>query len=293
MKKKFMCVCSALFLAGCLTVPSSSERRETADLLAREHGFTKLTVRTAPFILTAYEKLEKPGDPVRIYIEGDGYAFVTRNRVSWDPTPREPLAFKLAVRDPSPNIVYLARPCQYTSHDRDTACDFPYWTTARFSGEVIRSMDMAVDAFVKKASASGVELVGYSGGGAVAVLVAARRSDVRSIRTVAGNLDPEAVNEYHDASPLDGSLDPMTVAGAVGRIPQVHFTGTEDEIVPPFIADHFSEKAGADACLEIVEVPGASHQEGWTAAWPRLLNEPFSSCPESSPTPPPGARLRG
>ena len=93
MKKKFMCVCSALFLAGCLTVPSSSERRETADLLAREHGFTKLTVRTAPFILTAYEKLERPGDPVRIYIEGDGYAFVTRNRVSWDPTPREPLAF--------------------------------------------------------------------------------------------------------------------------------------------------------------------------------------------------------
>ena len=34
--------------------------------------------------------------------------------------------------------------------------------------------------------------------GVIAVLIAFRRSDVASLRTVAGNLDPEAVNRYHN-----------------------------------------------------------------------------------------------
>ncbi|OQA58306.1 MAG: Alpha/beta hydrolase family protein [Candidatus Omnitrophica bacterium ADurb.Bin277] len=278
MHKYLIWTLPVLFLVGCLTVPSSSERLETADRLARENGFTRTLIRTEPFLLTVYEKIREPGRPLRVYIEGDGYAFVTRSRVSWDPTPRDPLAFKLAALDPSPNIVYLARPCQYTSHEKDAACDFPFWTNARFSEEVICSMNAAVDSVVRKVQASGAELVGYSGGGAVAVLVAARRADVRSIRTVAGNLDPEGVNQYHGVSPLDGSLDPLEVAGAVKNIPQIHFTGGADEVVPFLAVNNWSKSSGPGACLRTVSVRGADHGRGWVEAWPELLGEPLPSC---------------
>ncbi|MEX2353586.1 MAG: alpha/beta hydrolase, partial [Gammaproteobacteria bacterium] len=56
-------------------------------------------------------------DPV-VYIEGDGRAYVSRHRVSADPVPRNPLAFRLAVVDPSPAVIYIARPCQFVASAR-------------------------------------------------------------------------------------------------------------------------------------------------------------------------------
>jgi len=262
---------------GCLTVPSASERLTTADAIAQEAGFRRVRVRTAPFLLTTYSRIREPGKGLHIYIEGDGYAWVTRNRVSGDPTPRRPVALELAAEDPAPNVVYLARPCQYTPMEMDTTCEEIYWTDKRFSEEVIRSMDQAVDRFVKDAQSSGIDLIGYSGGGAVAVLVAARRRDVQSLRTVAGNLDPNGLNEYHEVSPLDdASLDPMQVAGKLNLIPQYHFTGTNDPVVPPFIAKNFLERSANVSCVHSMEVNGADHVNGWTEAWPRLLELPLN-----------------
>ena len=61
-------------------------------------------------------------------------------------------------------------------------------------------MNEAIDFLIKKYQAGKIELVGYSGGGAVALLLAVRRHDIVSVRTVAGNLNPEAVNQYHKVS---------------------------------------------------------------------------------------------
>jgi len=55
----------------------------------------------------------------------------------------------------------------------------------RFAPEVINSFSRAIDTLKEKSGAKYVELVGYSGGGAIAVLVAAGRSDVVGVRTVA------------------------------------------------------------------------------------------------------------
>jgi len=266
----------SLFLSGCLTVPSAAERLSTADTVAQESGFHRSKVRTAPFLLTAYSRIREPGQELHVYIEGDGYAWVTRNRVSGDPTPRHPVAFELAAQDPAPNVVYLARPCQYTPMEMDPACEEAYWTYRRFSEEVVGSMNQAVDKFVKDAQSPGIHLIGYSGGGAVAALVAARRPDVKSLRTVAGNLDPDGLNEYHEVSPLDeDSLDPMEVAEKLSAIPQYHFTGSEDPIVPAFIAEHFAEKSGGGGCIHVERVNGADHVNGWVEAWPRLLALPL------------------
>ncbi|MDD5226493.1 MAG: hypothetical protein PHV97_04825 [Candidatus Omnitrophica bacterium] len=150
----------SLSFSSCLTVPSASERLSAADTIAQEAGFQRSRVRTPLFLITTYSKIKNPGQPLHIYIEGDGYAWVTRNRVSWDPTPRRPVALELAVEDPSPNVVYLARPCQYTPMEMNPACEQSYWTDRRFSEEVIGSMDQAVDKFVKDAQSPGVHLIG-------------------------------------------------------------------------------------------------------------------------------------
>ena len=266
----------SLFLSGCLTVPSASERLSAADMIAHEAGFYRVKVRTAPFLLTAYTKIQNPGQPLHIYIEGDGYAWVTRSRVSGDPTPRHPVALELAAKDPAANVVYLARPCQYTPMAMNPACEEAYWTDKRFSEEVIGSMDQAVEKFVKDAQSPGIHLIGYSGGGAVAVLIVARRHDVKSLRTVAGNLDPKGLNAYHEVSPLEeGLLDPMEVAGKINSIPQYHFIGTDDPIVPAFTAEHFAERSKNSACVHLEKVPGADHVNGWTEVWPRLLALPL------------------
>lgn len=131
---------------------------------------------------------------------------------------------------PSPNVVYIARPCQFTRND--PACRSTYWTDRRFSEDVIASMNHAVD--VLRAPAAGpVHLVGFSGGGAVAALVAARRGDVASLRTVAGNLDHRALNAHHRVSPMPASLNAVDVAPRLAAVPQAHFVGTKDDVVPP------------------------------------------------------------
>ena len=94
-----------------------------------------------------------------------------------------------AVAGPAPNVAYLARPCQFMPMDRNPQCAVPYWTGKRYTPEVIASMNDAVDRLVARVPGQPVNLIGYSGGGAVAVLIAARRHDVATLRTVAGNLD--------------------------------------------------------------------------------------------------------
>lgn len=266
----------SIFFSGCLTVPTTPERLTTADTIAGKANFKRVWLRTPPFFLTVYEKIQTPGQPLHVYIEGDGYAWVTRTRISGDPTPRRPLALELAAKDPSANVVYLARPCQYTPKKVDYACDDAYWTDKRFSEPVVNSMDQAVEWFKKKAQSPSVDLIGYSGGGAVAVLIAARRQDVKSLRTVAGNLDPAGLNEYHRVSPMDEkSLDPMEVAGKVAAIPQYHFIGGEDKVVPALISENFSKKATPSACVHVMRVDGADHVNGWTENWSQLLALPL------------------
>ena len=248
----------------------------TADRLARAAGFEKKEVKTTSFLLTSFYRIEAPGAPVTVYIEGDGLAWLSKTRLSTDPTPRHPVALELARKDSeTPNVVYLARPCQYTLHSQDPLCaDASYWSNKRFSETVISSMNEAVDYFKSQSNAKELHFIGYSGGAAVAALIAARREDVKSLRTVAGNLDPEAVNRTHKVSPLSGSLNPMDAAQKLKGLPQRHFIGSADETIPEFIARGFAAKTGGRACANVTSVDGASHQNGWTGRWPELLAIP-------------------
>ena len=193
-----------------------------------------------------------------------------------DPTPVDPVALKLAVADTGANVAYLARPCQYVRSEGLGPCEEKYWTDGRFSEEVIQSVSQALDQLKALYGLDRLELVGYSGGAAVALLVAERRSDIDSIRTVAGALDTDAVNKFHGLGPIKDSLNPTGQAAKLAGIPERHFVGGKDKVVPAFIADGFVRLLGPGACAEIVKVPDTSHSKGWVEKWKELLLLPVS-----------------
>lgn len=268
-------------LAACGVPPSVR-----ADSLASQAGLKKQEVQTGYFLLTSYLRITDPTKPLRIYIEGDGLAWLTATDISPNPTPHTATGLLLATRDPAENVIYLARPCQYTPLERDPHCDDAYWTSKRFSEEVITSMNEAIDRLTRSQHMSAtpsIELIGYSGGGAVAALLAARRHDVVSLRTVAGNLDHVEVNRLHEVTPLAGSLNAIDIAGRIATLPQLHFSGAEDTVVPPSIAQKFAAASGSTGCFHTRTLAGVNHDRGWAERWPELLKEPVECAAITAP----------
>lgn len=277
---KFRHFCAAAMLlaglgtAGCY-FDMQELRHQTAERIATPSFMLHRQITAEPFILTAYERVYEKGRPATVYIEGDGVAWLSKSRPSLDPTPRNPVALHLASRDLGPNVIYLARPCQYSGLTVDAPCDWKYWTLERFSPEVIDSMNAALDNIKRKYDIPAFNLVGFSGGGAVAALLAAERDDVATLRTVAGNLNHEKLNAMHGVTPMPLSLNPADIAPQIAHIPQHHFIGEWDEVVTPAIYDSFRAAAGPTTCMRSSMVKEVDHETGWVNIWPTLLKAPL------------------
>jgi pimeloyl-ACP methyl ester carboxylesterase len=234
------------------------------------------TIDADGFHLAVWMRLQPKTTVLPVYIEGDGLAFVSTTEISPDPTPVDPLALRLAVEDHRPSIVYIARPCQFAVDDLGHVCRADLWTSGRYGETVVSAMNHALDQIKALAGAHGFELIGYSGGGTVAALLAARRSDVVGLRTVAGNLDPAGWTVLHDLSPLSNSLDPMTIAPQLARLPQRHYAGGNDAVVPPGLMAHFMSAIGHRDCVAETVVPNMTHDGDWPILWPRLVEQPLA-----------------
>jgi pimeloyl-ACP methyl ester carboxylesterase len=274
-----------LLAAGCAAFSPQNSRYEAADRTAAAAGMRKSYIKAASFTLTAYERCAGPGEHLHIYIEGDGAAWLSRTRLSDDPTPQKPLVLELALLDPASRVAYLARPGQYTAA-RIPGCDAAYWSGKRFSSEVAEAVNEAIDTLRVHCRAEKIHLIGYSGGAAIAVLLAARRDDVASLRTVAGNLDPEAVNRYHRVSPFTDLQNPMEAAKKLRNLPQRHFIGLRDKVVPSGIAQSFLKQTGRGRCGGITIVEDAAHTGGWRERWKELLAMPFRCLEHNDPEAP-------
>ncbi|SEK09853.1 alpha/beta fold hydrolase [Paraburkholderia tropica] len=260
---------AALQLSGCAAL----DRDAHADALAAHAAPAPLVreqIATPQFVLTAWTRITQPGQPIDVYIEGDGLAWLSRSEPSLDPTPREATGLALAAADPGPNVAYLARPCQFTPMALNPRCSVPWWTGKRFAPEVVASMNDAVGQIAARAPGQRLNLIGFSGGGAIAVLVAARRHDVATLRTVAGNLDDEYINRTHGVSAMPDSLNPVDAAARVATIAQIHFDSDADRIVTPEVARRFAAAAGG-RCVSVRTVPGMEHDGDWSRQWPMLL----------------------
>lgn len=210
----------------------------------------------------AYQRL-------RVYIEGDGHAWATSSQPSTNPTPHRSLMLRLVTDDPGPSA-YLARPCQFVT---STACGYEVWTGSRFAKPEIESMNLALSALKRQYSVRTFELVGHSGGGEVALVLAGMRDDVVQVQTIAGNVDPEFWVGLHHLTPLARPITPMQYEDRLRAIPQRHLVGSRDPIVPASVVQAYDAQLQAD-CLEIVHVD-ADHSEGYDTTWSRLANQPI------------------
>ena len=270
----FLCTGILLSLGACNSVALLQSRAERAATVATDHGWHMEPVAAGQFVLRAYHPPYVRNHPdLAVYIEGDGVAWVTPSIRSNDPTPDAPLTLQLAVQDPTPNRLYLARPCQYATQAELTRCDPAYWTSHRYAPEVVDALNTAIDQAKREAGARHISLFGYSGGGNLAVLVARQRRDVTRIVTVAGNLDHGAWTRLHRDTPLFGSLDAVDVAQAVSAIPQVHFVGDDDDVVPAAISESFLDRSGDTSRITVINVPRADHDCCWTEKWRALLRD--------------------
>lgn len=265
------CLLAVLVASACTSVPAPAERKTSAEETAIAAGMTPATIRTDRFDLYALIRHDASSALLVVYIEGDGFAWERRDKRSDDPTPLNPVSLHLAVADNAPAVAYLARPCQFVATPR--YCDSDLWTTARYSEAVIAATDEALDQLKAKTGATKLALVGYSGGGTVAALAAARRSDVVWLKTVASPLDIAAFTNHHQVSPLAGSLNPASDVAALTRLPQIHYMGEDDEIVPPEINRAAIAQLDAEGCAELRVLRDVEHGDGWRSAWPSLADE--------------------
>ncbi|GAB6070770.1 hypothetical protein JCM30760_18670 [Thiomicrorhabdus hydrogeniphila] len=267
-------------LLGCAGVPSVSERQNYANVLVKKNEWHKQVIRTKRFDLIAFLPNvvhNHKSDVLTVYIEGDGLAWISPNVPSHNPTPINPLALKLAINDSSGNVAYLARPCQFVE-STSRNCESKLWKEARFSTPVIEAMNQAVQQLKEQTMTKKIRLIGYSGGGAIATLLAEKRKDIEMLITVAGTLDHRAWTHFHKISPLTQSLNPIDEIHKLKSIPQVHFIGSADRIIPKSITESFVQEAIKNEIEKITvrEIPGYTHVCCWVGEW-RALQQSLES----------------
>lgn len=254
MKKVYLQIlCVIFFMTGCstITVPPEYQYEE---------------IQTNAFKLASWQKITDISAPYKFYIEGDGYSFNRYGRPTRNPTPRGVTMREIAFGDYSPNVIYLARPCQFVDDDY---CEQKFWTTARFSPEVIASSKEVIKRVIQNDKTELI-LIGYSGGAQVAGLVAVTSPElkVKKLITIAGNLDHHSWTSKKQLTPLADSMDLNDYLGEYTKIPQKHYVAENDVIVPPEITKEFLGDSE-----NMVVVPDATHNKGLEPIYPLIWQE--------------------
>ncbi|AFL76329.1 alpha/beta fold hydrolase [Thiocystis violascens] len=251
-------------LQGCAT-PSWNPR--AVEAFAAGHGMERIEVTGTRFRHAIHAR----GNPIdasriHVYLEGDGRPWETRDRIAADPTPRNPVALRLMARDPRPAI-HVGRPC-YHGFSTASGCSPWFWTQGRYGTEVTASMAAAIERLLPRQANRRITLIGYSGGGVLAMLMAERLAGVDRVISIAANLDIDAWTDHHGYSRLGGSLNPASRRPLDARIDQIHLVGGRDGQVPQSSLGAFLAR-NPQARIQVF--PDFDHRCCWVEHWPAIL----------------------
>jgi dienelactone hydrolase len=263
----------ALLLGGC-AFGSNANPTLRARAYAERNGMTGLILQGTRFGHQAYTKpaAQKSSAPdasaaLYVYIEGDGSPWLQAGtRVAADPTPHRPLALELAAATPH-HVLYLGRPCYFGTRP-EVMCTPDLWTSGRYSPDVVASLVAAVRRFVAAEGNPPLILIGYSGGGTLAVLMAAQLPAVRAVITIAANLDVDAWARWHRYSPLSASVNPVAQPPLSDVIGQWHLVGGKDHNVPEAVNRRYFDALRPD---QVWRYPDFDHACCWAEHWSSIL----------------------
>ena len=256
--KFILMLSAAAMLSGCVLTPEWKRLAADGDL----ESFWIETDRFQHRVLAN----RIPGSHLRIYVDGDGSPWIHETRVAVDPTPTNPLLLEL-MHDVTHPAAYLGRPCYFGSATSRN-CASRWWTLERYSRPVVESMCAAANELVSILQPDTVQLIGYSGGGAIVVAMAACTERSISVVTIAGNLDPAAWTSHHGYTALRDLPDFRGHVSAASEVSETHWQCQHDEVVPPAVTDGFFA-ARPEAKRIVVE--NCSHATGWAHYWGRII----------------------
>ena len=161
----------------------------------------------------------------------------------------------------------LGRPCYY-GLNHSPECHNKYWTSHRYSKEVVDSMASVLNTWLTRHQFNDVVLIGYSGGGSIAMLMADKIKNLMKVVTVSANLNVTAWSQFHGYSALKESLNPADEIKLDEQIEQFHFAGQNDDIVPAFIINEYADSQKNAKYYELAET---DHSCCWEDEWPAIL----------------------
>lgn len=243
---------------GCGSTPTSSTD------WARSLGLLPVIIDGEAFRHVLIRGRTQDGPELHVYIEGDGSPYASGS-IARDPTSRSGLMLRLMSVDPAPSL-YLGRPC-YLGLYADRNCNAHYWTDRRFSPEVVASLRAVLRDERMRRGEKNLVLIGHSGGGALAMLLADDLEGVSGVITLGGNLDTDAWARLHAYAPLKGSENPALLGPLPSGVSAVHLVGSRDRVTPPaFITQAAAVTGGAT-----VVIGGFTHACCWEKIWPKPI----------------------
>ena len=234
---------------------------------ARHYGFIRKVIRGKDFshvvfINTSHQR----SGLLHVYLEGDGRPWIHEQFVASDPTPKRSFMLRLMALDPAPSI-YVGRPCYFGLAFRPP-CNPQFWTYGRYSQLVVDSMADVIEQLVNMEATQSLILIGHSGGGTLAMLLAEQLPKTRAIVTIAGNLDPDAWTLSHGYSPLSTSLNPTRRAPLDPAVQQLHLVGSRDRNIPPAM---LRAAAAHQRSAEVRVISDFNHICCWHKIWFSIL----------------------
>jgi predicted alpha/beta hydrolase family esterase len=253
---------TGLILLATLSSCSSAISRLNQQALV--YGLEPVSSSADGFILQSfYHPVNGQNKRLHVYLEGDGRPWENGLLPAAEPTTRTSVMLPLMAIDAVPAL-YLGRPC-YNGHAADENCSTLLWTDARYGERVIASMTHALNEFTTRQNYQEIVLIGHSGGGTLALLMAERLPKTVAVITLAGNYDIDIWADHHSYPRLSESLNPA--ARQATGIPEWHLLGNHDSNIPPQLFQD-SLRRRPNSTVEIVD---ADHNQGWQQIWPRLL----------------------
>lgn len=254
-------------LCGLLVSCSHSAIDDNAEL-AKTGGATRNFINTGVFRHVVFARVSgSSATDLHIYVGGDGQAFLAPDRIADDPTPPTDLALQLMLSDKA-DVVYVARPC-YHGTARDEECGPIYWTLLRYSNAVVDSMAMAIRSLTELYKDRQITLIGYSGGGVIAMLVARRLNMPVTVVTVSAPLDVAAWLDHHNYTPMQESVNPAKIEKWPQGMRRIHLFGAEDQVVPAWTQTNAFFGMKEDDQVRVIS--GFTHTCCWLEDWPQLL----------------------
>lgn len=255
------CLRTALLL---VTLSGCSSTVIRLNQQAQSYGFEPISSNADGFVLQSFfHPVSGPEKRLHVYLEGDGTPWEHGLVPAAEPTTRDSVMLPLMAMDSAPSL-YLGRPC-YNGHANDAYCSAALWTDARYGERVIAAMTRALNDFISSQNYRELVLIGHSGGGALALLMAERLPQTVAVVTLAGNFDIDLWADYHGYPRLNGSLNPAAHPGR--GIPEWHLLGLRDQQIPPQLFQEGLQHR-PNSRVEIVD---ADHHHSWQAIWPLLL----------------------